>query len=271
MTSPTPQNPFIDDDGDNPFSETHALNKQFDDDDNLETPTQSHTFTYPTTSADHREEDLSRREADIHLRESRMKQFGRNNWPRFYPLIYWDIREEIPLEHRSTTLLAYRLWLFLIAVFAINWVGCLLLLIQGDGFESLAAASGYLFIIPISFLLWLRPLYNALMKGHAFYYLVYLFFGGCHLAFSVYVLIGIPNTGGFGIVNTIRALASGKIASGVLGVISSVGWAIQGLGFCWVYLQVYKQYKQKGLTIDAAKSEVTAHGFRAYFSRNSNI
>lgn len=265
------ENPFIDEDAENPFSETHALNKQYDDDDNLETPTQSNSFTYPTTSTDQREENIARREVDIELRENRMKQFGRNNWPPFYPLIYLDIREEIPPEHRSMTLLAYRLWMFLVGVFAINWVGCLLLLIQGDGFESLAAASGYLLIIPLSFLLWFRPLYNALMKGHAFYFLVYLFFGGCHIAFSIYVFIGIPSTGGDGLINTIRAFTSGKIASGVLGIISTVGWTIQGLGLAWVYLQVYRLYRQKGLTIDAAKSEVTAHGFRAYFSRSSSI
>lgn len=177
-----PENPFIDDEAQNPF---------INDDDDLETPTQTNSFTYPTagntTTANvtQREEDLERREMDIQLRESRIKQFGRNNWPSFYPLIYLDIKEEIPTEHRSTTLLAYRLWLFLVAVFVLNWVACLLLLIQGDGFESLAAASGYLLIIPLSFLLWFRPLYNALMKGHAFYYLVYLFFAGCHIVFSV--------------------------------------------------------------------------------------
>ena len=207
------ENPFVDfyDNNNNDYNELHDSNKLNiygnDDDtrnndvyetDDLETPTQSTSFVYPSNrNLEQRENDLRRREEEIDLRENNLKKFGRNNWPAFYPLIYLNIKEEIPHEHRYKTTFSYYLWIALCGTLILNWIGCLFILIEGEGFEPLAASSAYLvFITPASFLLWFRPLYNALMKGHAFYYLLFLFFGAWHIIFSLYCTIGFSSTGG---------------------------------------------------------------------------
>lgn len=61
---------------------------------------------------------------------------------------------------------------------------------------------------------------------------------GFHLLFSLYMIIGIPSTGSAGLINTISAFSRGAIVVGVLGIIATVGWVLQGVGNAWYYRQV---------------------------------
>jgi hypothetical protein len=61
---------------------------------------------------------------------------------------------------------------------------------------------------------------------------------GFHLLFSVYMIIGIPSTGSAGLINTVSAFSRGAIVVGVLGIIATVGWTLQGVGNAWYYREV---------------------------------
>jgi len=63
----------------------------------------------------------------------------------------------------------------------------------------------------------------------------YFFFGGFHLLFSVYMIIGIPSTGSAGLINMVAAYTRGSIAAGVFCTVATVGWVIQGLGNAFYY------------------------------------
>lgn len=52
------------------------------------------------------------------------------------------------------------------------------------------------------------------------------------------MIIGIPSTGSAGIIQTIQAFSSGHLAAGILSIIASVGWTLQGAGLGFYYRQV---------------------------------
>ncbi|PWN54198.1 scamp-domain-containing protein [Violaceomyces palustris] len=221
-----------------------------------------------------REAELAQRERDLEQRAAHIQKHGRNNWPFFYPLIYHDIASEIPADAQPIMLNLYRLWLLLVATLAINLVACVLLLVQGsnDGGKDMISGIVYLPVIGVaSFLLWYRPVYNGFMKEHSLFYYLYFIFCGFHLAFSVYVFLGIPSTGSAGLINTIQSFTSGKILAGVFGLVATVGFAIQGLGNLWYYRLIWQHNHEQGHTFAQAKAELTTHGMKAYFTRGSQV
>ena len=50
--------------------------------------------------------------------------------------------------------------------------------------------------------------------------------------------IGIPSSGSAGLINLISRFATGHILAGVFCVLSTVGWALQGLAVLWMYKNV---------------------------------
>jgi hypothetical protein len=247
----------------NSFASTHSLDANpFDDPPTKDAP-QLHDL-------DSRERDLERREQELNQRAEHIRKHGRNNWPPFFPLIYHSISEEIPDASRPLISRLYQLWLVLLATLLINMLACIFILVAGasDGGKDLGGSIGYLFIIPpLSFLLWYRPIYNGYMKEQALYYYLYFFFGGFHLLFSVYMIIGIPSTGSAGLIQTIQMFSQGHWAAGILATIATTGWTLQGVGNAFYYRQIWYHHTAAGHTMDKAKAELANHGAKAYFTR----
>ncbi|KAB5596524.1 hypothetical protein CTheo_161 [Ceratobasidium theobromae] len=267
----------------NPFASTHSLDANpFDD------PADTHAQSTAAKQADleRRERELAAREADISRRETNIKH-GKNNFPPFFPLVFHSIEDEIPQDSRPLITRIFQLWLVLCATLIINMVACIFILTSGgtDGGKDLAASISYIPVISIlSFLLWYRPIYNGYMKEQSLYYYLYFFFGGevdrrpsasynnsrtgFHLLFSLYMIIGIPSTGSAGLINTISAFSRGAIVVGVLGIIATVGWVLQGVGNAWYYRQIWVHHHDAGHSFSKAKGELAQHGAKAYFTRN---
>jgi len=259
----------------NPFASTHSLDKNpFDDPDSV--PTTSHT-SFPDHEHAARMEELARREQELEARERELTQkadhirrFGRNNWPRFYPLIFHSIQDEIPQPSQPLVNRLYQLWLVLAATLLLNMVACILILVAGssNGGSDLGSSIGYLIVItPLSFLLWYRPIYNGYMKEQALYFYIYFVFCGFHLAYSLYMIIGIPSTGSAGLIQTIQLYAKGHIVAGVFGTIATVGWVVQGAGNAFYYRLIWAHHKAQGHSVEKAKTELATHGAKAYFTR----
>ncbi|POW22857.1 hypothetical protein PSHT_00847 [Puccinia striiformis] len=206
-----------------------------------------------------KEAELEHRERTLGSREEQVKNYGKNNWPPFYPLFYHEIHEEIPFEKRSDVTTIYRGWLFLVIVLGWNMITSILLLTSGasNGGADLGSGIFYLPVITIfSFLLWYRPVYNAYAKEHSIFYLLYF---------------GIPGTGSAGLINTISAFGRGSIITGIFGIIATVGWAILSLGNAWMWKAVWKHWHDKGHTFDQAKSEFATSGLKAYFGSGNRV
>lgn len=117
----------------------------------------------------------------------------------------------------------------------------------------------------LSFLLWYRPVYNAYAKEYAFFYLTFQIFGGFHIAFCAYMFIGIPSSGSAGLINLISRFAGGHIVAGVFCILATVGWALEGLAFLWMYKNVWAHSRgDQGHTFAQAKQEIQMYGIKQY-------
>jgi len=207
----------------------------------------------------------------LQQKTERIRRHGRNNFPPFFPIIYHDISEEIPEPSRSLVTRVFQLWLILAATLIVNMVACLFILISGssEGGKDLGASIGYIPIIGLlSFMLWYRPVYNAYMKEQALYYYIFFFFCGWHLLFSIYMILGIPSTGSAGLIQTITRFSGGHIVVGILGIIATVGWTLQGVGLLYYYRAIWQHHNAEGHTFDKAKGELAAQGAKSYFTRD---
>ncbi|PWN29953.1 scamp-domain-containing protein [Jaminaea rosea] len=221
-----------------------------------------------------RERELEQRERDLQQRADHIQKHGRNNWPFFYPMIYHDIKAEIPPDYQQVVLHLYSLWLIFVGTLVINMAGCIFLLIQGsnDGIKDMIAAIVYFPVLSVaSFLLWYRPAYNGFMKEHSLFYYTFFIFGGCHIAYSVYIFLGIPSTGSDGLLNMIQSWSSGRVVAAILGIFVTLGFAVQGLGILWYYREIWKHNHEQGHTFAQAKSELATRGALAYFTRGNQV
>ncbi|EIM90107.1 scamp-domain-containing protein [Stereum hirsutum FP-91666 SS1] len=261
--------------GKNPFGSSHSLDANPFDDPFSEPPP---SVPYGQSSADaarmqqlsERERDLERREQELNQKAENIRRNGRNNWPPFFPLLFHSIADEIPEASKPLITRLYQLWLVLALTLIINMVACIFVLTAGssNGGKDLGASIGYIPVIGVlSFLLWYRPIYNGYMKEQSLYYYIYFFFGGFHLLFSIYMILGIPSTGSAGLIQTIQMFVKPAIAAGILGTIATVGWVIQGAGLAYLYWRIWQHHTAAGHTVDKAKSEFAMHGAKAYFTR----
>ncbi|KAG2020232.1 hypothetical protein CC2G_005597 [Coprinopsis cinerea AmutBmut pab1-1] len=257
----------------NPFASTHSLDTNpFDD----PTPqAQPPSFPSPSDAARleeirRREQDLERREAELNNRAEHIRRHGRNNFPPFFPLIFHSIPDEIPEVSRPLITRLFQLWMVFIGTLALNMAACIVLLVGGgsNAGAGLGASIGYLLFMPIaSFLLWYRPIYNGYMKNQSLYFYIYFFFGGFHLLYSIYMIIGIPGTGSAGLISMIESWGKPAIVSGVFCTLATVGWILQGAGLTFYYLQIWREHNAAGHSLDKAKQELAVHGAKSYFSR----
>ena len=53
------------------------------------------------------------------------------------------------------------------------------------------------------------------------------------------------STGSAGIIQTVQRFSHGALVAGILGIIATVGWAVQGLGNAFYYRQVIFSFSAK--------------------------
>ncbi|KAI1321171.1 hypothetical protein EDD11_007737 [Mortierella claussenii] len=222
-----------------------------------------------------REEELAAREREIQAAQAeadRVRTQGKNNFPKFYPLIYMSIPAEIPKAHQSTVRFLYNIWLALLATLGLNFLACMLMLFAGipNGAADMGVSLGYCFTITAaSFLLWYRPIYNAFMKEMSMYYYFYFIFNGFHILFAFYMALGFPSTGSAGLINMIQVFNGRHIFAGILCVFSTALWFVQGFGNLFFYRKVHQHYNQQGHTFDQAKAQVTSSAVRSQAVQNA--
>ncbi|WVW85317.1 hypothetical protein I302_107355 [Kwoniella bestiolae CBS 10118] len=232
-----------------------------------------------------RADELSRREAELARREqelSRREQenaIHRNNWPPFYPIVHYDPNIiEDHTKRQTITLIGYQ-WYALAATLILNMLGCIFLLLAGasEGGADLASSISYVVVIGLaSFILWFRPIYLGYCrtegKTMAVFFYIYFLFGGFHLLYSIYMLVGIPSTGSAGLINTIGMFTQGHILAAVFGTISTVGWAFQVLGGGFLYKRVWDFKNGNGdISMENATSQLKASSIKTIVLHQSRM
>src|SRR5690606_30361177 len=111
-------------------------------------------------------------------------------------------------------------WMLTVLSLLFNLIGCLCILIAGLGGQDFGFSIMYLVLIPpLAFILWYRPVYNAFMKDNSFYFVLFLFFNGCHVLFMLYLVMGAPETGAAGFINMIDLYAKKHYGEGTVALI----------------------------------------------------
>ncbi|GAA5914567.1 hypothetical protein JCM8208_001205 [Rhodotorula glutinis] len=221
-----------------------------------------------------RERELAARETALSQKQEHIRNFGKANWPGFgFNILFHSIEEEIPEAHQATVLMLYRIWMFFVLVLAVNLVAAVLLTASGSSSGDLGAGIMYLPVLSVlSFLLWYRPVYNAYSKEYSFFYYIFFFFGLWHALFCVYMFVGIPSSGGAGLINLISSFAGGHIAAGVVCTVATVGWALETLAFLWMFKNVRAHSSgEQGHTLAQAKQEIQMYGIKAYLFKASSM
>lgn len=143
------------------------------------------------------EAELKRRELEIKRREDALKNAGvtvdEKNWPPFFPIIHHDIAKEIPVDAQRLQYLAFASWLGIVLCLSFNVLAVTVCWIRGGGVKIFFLAVIYALMgIPLSYLLWYRPLYRAMRTDSAFkfgwFFLSYLI----HIGFCIVAAIAPP-------------------------------------------------------------------------------
>ncbi|PWZ44144.1 Secretory carrier-associated membrane protein 6 [Zea mays] len=134
---------------------------------------------------------------DIKRREEALKNAGvpmeEKNWPPFFPIIHHDIANEIPANVQKLQYLAFASWLGIVLCLSWNFVAVIVCWIkEGDSKLFFLATIYALLGIPLSYLIWYRPLYRAMRTNSAFsfgwFFLCYLI----HIGFCIIAAIAPP-------------------------------------------------------------------------------
>ncbi|KAF8651793.1 hypothetical protein HU200_063313 [Digitaria exilis] len=115
------------------------------------------------------------------------------NWPPFFPLIHHDIANEIPANVQKLQYLAFASWLGIVLCLSWNFIAVIVCWIkEGDSKLFFLATIYALLGVPLSYLIWYRPLYRAMRTNSAFsfgwFFLCYLI----HIGFCIIAAIAPP-------------------------------------------------------------------------------
>ncbi|XP_024317849.1 secretory carrier-associated membrane protein 5-like [Brachypodium distachyon] len=197
------------------------------------------------------EEDLKRRERDIIQRENTMNRAGVmvevKNWPPFFPIIHHDIANEIPIHAQKLQYSAFASWLGIVVCLSWNVFAVLVESIHMEDIVLFLLAVIYaIFGCPLSYILWYRPLYQAMRTDSVVTFGQFFIFYSVHVGFCVIAAIAPPiifmGKTLTGILVAIDVL-SGDMFVGVLYLIGFILFTAESLMSIWVLEGVYMYFR----------------------------
>merc|ERR1719318_2471122 len=234
------------------------------------------------TNADfqRRQEELERKAAELARREEELKNSPYNarvnNWPPlpsfmpYQPCFYQDINVDIPVEFQEMVKRLYYLWLFHAVLLLGNLFGGTCFLFGGlDNGSMFGLSLVYtFFFIPLSFLCWFRPAYKAFRSDSSFNFMVFFFIFFCQFCFSVVMALGIPGTGGSGIITAIVTFRGGTRNDGATGgdyfigfivLLIALGFSAAALADFFMLTKIHGYYRVTGASLSKAQAEFTTN------------
>ncbi|KAH9687197.1 Secretory carrier-associated membrane protein 4 [Citrus sinensis] len=143
------------------------------------------------------EADLKRREKEIKRREEAIAKAGiptdDRNWPPFFPIIHHDVSKEIPIHAQRLQYLAFASWLGIVLCLVFNVIAVIVCWIKGGGVKIFFLATIYALLgVPMSYVLWYRPLYRAMRTDSALKFSWFFLFYLIHIGFCIFAAIAPP-------------------------------------------------------------------------------
>ncbi|KAF8663902.1 hypothetical protein HU200_055241 [Digitaria exilis] len=144
-----------------------------------------------------KETELNKRERELKRKEEAAARAGivieDKNWPPFMPLIHHDISNEIPVHLQRMQYLAFSSLLGLTACLFWNVIATTAAWIKGEGVMIwLLAIIYFISGVPGAYVLWYRPLYNAMRTESALKFGWFFLFYLLHILFCVWSAVAPP-------------------------------------------------------------------------------
>ncbi|KAI8643672.1 scamp family-domain-containing protein [Parasitella parasitica] len=240
-------------------------------------PTQADDYSQREEALRRKERELADRERDLEQRQRQTLQRRDNNFPPCFPILYLNIVDEIHIQHQTTVLWLYREWLLFLVTLVMNFFACLWVLFSHPASvtsapTNMGVALTELFTHSLaSFFLWYRPVYNGYMKDNSMYFFFFFIFNGFHILYTFYMAIGIPSTGGAGLILLVTLFSDHYIGPAVLTLLATICWLSMGVLAVIFYKKTYDHYKAAGHTFNEAKSEAYSHMGRSTVVRETAV
>ncbi|OHT08907.1 hypothetical protein TRFO_22399 [Tritrichomonas foetus] len=170
------------------------------------------------------------------------------NWPKFYPLIHFDM-DEVPENNRGFVQEAFFCWFVMLGAFLLNWIGTMSLLSVNDAIESpgskIALSSLYFFIIvPLALDLDTLSVYRSMLSAVSTFTFVKIFISlGATCFFEFMLTLGMESSGSVGLISTIELFAAKHIGVAVFGLFVTLGLGAACAFHIKLFVKLWKYYK----------------------------
>ncbi|CAN4128075.1 unnamed protein product [Withania somnifera] len=169
------------------------------------------------------------------------------NWPPFFPIIHHDIANEIPAHSQRLQYLAFASWLGIVFCLVFNVLAVTICWIKDGGVKIFFLAVIYALTgCPLSYVLWYRPLYNAMRTDSALKFGWFFMFYLLHIGFCILAAIAPPIVfHGKSLTGILAAIDvfSDHILVGVFYLIGFGFFCLEALLSLWVLQKVYMYFR----------------------------
>ncbi|XP_022145316.1 secretory carrier-associated membrane protein 4 [Momordica charantia] len=197
------------------------------------------------------EAELSRKEKEIKKREEAVSRAGvpadDRNWPPFFPIIHHDIANEIPVHAQKLQYLAFASWLGIVLCLVFNVIAITVNWIRGGGVIIFLLAVIYSILgVPLSYVLWYRPLYRAMRTDSALKFGWFFLFYLIHIGFCIFAAIAPPVVfHGQSLTGILAAIDvfSAHVLVGIFYLIGFGFFCLESLLSLWVLQKTYLYFR----------------------------
>ncbi|KAL9451025.1 hypothetical protein AB3S75_012721 [Citrus x aurantiifolia] len=197
------------------------------------------------------EADLKRREKEIKRREEAIVKAGvptdDRNWPPFFPIIHHDISKEIPIHAQRLQYLAFASWFGIVLCLVFNVIAVIVCWIKGGGVKIFFLATIYALLgVPMSYVLWYRPLYRAMRTDSALKFSWFFLFYLIHIGFCIFAAIAPPVVfHGKSLTGILAAIdvISDSLLAGIFYMIGFGLFVLESLLSLWVIQKIYMFFR----------------------------
>lgn len=176
------------------------------------------------------EHELSQQEGKLEARGNNMFYEDEPNWPAFYPLYHFDIKE-ISAQHRKYVESSFISWYIMAFAFGLNFLGCFFTLFTqstvGSPGSKVALSALYLFLfVPLALDIGTLSVYRSFKSGSTLTFTKTFVCLAAFCLFEFIMFLGAKSSGSVGLITTISLFASGYPKTGTLALLVTVSFAV---------------------------------------------
>ncbi|KAH9687196.1 Secretory carrier-associated membrane protein 4 [Citrus sinensis] len=169
------------------------------------------------------------------------------NWPPFFPIIHHDVSKEIPIHAQRLQYLAFASWLGIVLCLVFNVIAVIVCWIKGGGVKIFFLATIYALLgVPMSYVLWYRPLYRAMRTDSALKFSWFFLFYLIHIGFCIFAAIAPPVVfHGKSLTGILAAIdvISDSLLAGIFYMIGFGLFVLESLLSLWVIQKIYMFFR----------------------------